>query len=60
MMPESDLESTETQRTGLNLGALLPGGLSPGPQEIAVGAIILGALVFVIAIRKGFRPVVNR
>lgn len=61
MTPEDDMETSEQQEPqGLNLGALLPGGVSPGPQELAVAAIIIGALVFVIAVRKGFRPVVSR
>lgn len=56
-----DLESSETQQApGFNIGALLPGGIAPGPQELAVGAIILGALAFAILVRRGFRPVLNK
>lgn len=55
-----DIESSETQRAGINLSALFPGGISPGPQELAVGGIILGALLFAILVRRGFRPVLSK
>jgi len=56
-----DIESTETQRaTRFSLGALIPGGVAPGPQELAVAGIILGALAFTILIRRGFRPVLSK
>ena len=59
MMEEVDLiESTEEQAPSrLNLSALFPGGAAPGPQELAVAGIILGSLLFIILVRRGFRPV---
>jgi len=59
MMEETDLlESSERQEASrLNLSALFPGGASPGPQELAVAGVILAALLFVILVRRGFRPV---
>lgn len=56
-----DLESTETQRgSRFNLAAFIPGGAAPGPQELAVAGIILGALAFVVLVRRGFRPVLSK
>ncbi len=45
---------------GINLGAFLPGGIAPGPQEVAVALIVLGALGFVILVRRGFASVLNK
>ncbi len=45
---------------GVNFAALFPGGEAPGAEEIAVAGIILGALAFVILMRRGFSAVLSK
>lgn len=56
---EQFAEEAEPRR-GLNIGALFPGGLEPGPVELSVAAIILGAIGFVWMMRRGFASVLTK
>lgn len=49
-----------TAQGGANILSLIPGGIAPEPEETAVAGIILGALLFVFLVRKGFGSVLNK
>lgn len=56
-MPE---EEVAPRRNAVNLLSVLPGGVAPEPEETAVAGIIVGALIIVFLIRKGFGSVLNK
>lgn len=41
------------------LARLLPGGAAPGPVELGVGLLVLGALAWIVLIRRGFKDVLG-
>ncbi len=61
VMAEEDIPAdAATRRGGVNLFTVLPGGVAPEPEETAVAAIIIGALIVVFLIRRGFGSVLNK
>ena len=45
---------------GVRILRLLPGGEPPGPVEKMTAVIVVGALVYLIMVRKAFGPVLAR
>jgi hypothetical protein len=54
------VDADDTGGAGWNLGSLLPGGEPPDATSVAVAGIVLGALAFVILMRRGFASVLNK
>ena len=57
---ESYRDDGETGGVGWNIGSLLPGGEPPDAVSVTVAGIVLGALAFVILMRRGFASVLNK
>lgn len=58
MMPEE--EFTAAQPSAPRLFAVIPGGHKPTGDETALAMLVLGALIFIMLVRRGFRPVLTR
>lgn len=58
MMAENAFE--EAQPSPPRLFAVIPGGHRPTADEVALSMLILGALAFIVLVRRGFRPVLTR
>lgn len=57
---DAEMSDAQPRAGGFNLGALVPGGEPPGAEELSVAGIILGAILFVFLMRRGFASVLNK